>query len=82
MSCSLCRLPFTPSTHSVCPRWPPPGVLTEKQVAYMKHAVGMADYIFGLVADLVYLGGFDLHACVDYFTVSTLTFFSACLLRR
>ena len=82
MSCSLCRLPFTPSTHSVCPRWPPPGVLTEKQVVYMKYAVGMAEHIFGLVVDLVYLGGFDPHACVDYFTVSTLTFFSACLLPR
>ncbi|RDX57411.1 hypothetical protein OH76DRAFT_1413847 [Lentinus brumalis] len=53
MSCSLCRLPFTPSSHSVDPRWPPPGVLSEKQVLYMKHAFGMGQHVFGLAVDLV-----------------------------
>ncbi|RPD59973.1 hypothetical protein L226DRAFT_570993 [Lentinus tigrinus ALCF2SS1-7] len=53
MSCSLCRLPFTPSTHSVAPRWPPQGVLTDKQLLYMKHAFGVGQYVFGLAVDLV-----------------------------
>ncbi|KAI0714333.1 hypothetical protein C8T65DRAFT_644743 [Cerioporus squamosus] len=53
MSCSLCRLPFTPSTHSVAPRWPPPGVLSDKQVLYMKHGFGMGQHVFGLAVDLV-----------------------------
>ncbi|EJF64513.1 hypothetical protein DICSQDRAFT_178172 [Dichomitus squalens LYAD-421 SS1] len=55
MSCSLCRLPFTPSARSVRPRWPPEGMLSEKQLQYMKHAVGMGQYLVGLVVNLVHL---------------------------
>ncbi|KAI0714332.1 hypothetical protein C8T65DRAFT_644738 [Cerioporus squamosus] len=53
MSCSLCRLPYTPGAASVRPRWPPPGVLSDKQVLYLKHAFGMGQYVFGLAVDLV-----------------------------
>ncbi|KAI1797218.1 hypothetical protein LXA43DRAFT_969220 [Ganoderma leucocontextum] len=55
MSCSLCRLPFTPSPSSISPRWPPDGVLSDKQLQYMKHAVGMGQYLAGLVVNLVHL---------------------------
>ncbi|TFK82070.1 hypothetical protein K466DRAFT_655877 [Polyporus arcularius HHB13444] len=53
MSCSLCRLPYTPSTISVAPRWPPPGVLSEKQVLYLKHAFGAGQYVVGLALEMV-----------------------------
>ncbi|PIL35670.1 hypothetical protein GSI_02400 [Ganoderma sinense ZZ0214-1] len=55
MSCSLCRLPFTPSPSSMAPRWPPDGILSDKQLQYMKHAVGMGQYLVGLVVNLVHL---------------------------
>ncbi len=56
MSCSLCRLPFTPSDASIKPRYPPKNVLSEKQILHMKHAVGIGQYVIGLVIDMVYLG--------------------------
>ncbi|RPD59972.1 hypothetical protein L226DRAFT_534915 [Lentinus tigrinus ALCF2SS1-7] len=55
MSCSLCRLPFTVSSSSISPQPPPPGILTEKQFLYMKHAVGMGEHTPGLVVDMVNL---------------------------
>ena len=63
MSCSLCRLPFTPSNHSVAPRWPPRGVLTDKQLFYMKHAFGMGQYVIGLAVDLVNMGKSGTSLC-------------------
>ncbi|KAI0749405.1 hypothetical protein C8Q80DRAFT_1161847 [Daedaleopsis nitida] len=55
MSCSLCRLPFTPSSISVRPRPIPESALTDKQKLHMKHAICVGLYIMGLVADMVYL---------------------------
>ncbi|KAH9945384.1 uncharacterized protein BXZ73DRAFT_96373 [Epithele typhae] len=48
MSCSLCRLPFTPSPVSISPRWPPNGTLTPAQLDYLKFATS-----FGTTPGLV-----------------------------
>ena len=40
----------------MAPRWPPDGMLSNKQLQYMKHAVGMGQYLLGLVVNLVHLG--------------------------
>ena len=62
MACSLCRLPFTPSSLSNSPRWPPPDVLSQEQLRYMKYATAIGPYIPGLVADLVFMGRLE-NAC-------------------
>ncbi|KAI0760671.1 hypothetical protein C8Q74DRAFT_1338695 [Fomes fomentarius] len=51
MSCSLCRLPFTPSDQSYTHCFPPKNVLSEKQILYMNNAVGMG-YIIGLAMNM------------------------------
>lgn len=45
MSCSLCRLPFTPSDQAHTDRFPPKNVLSEKQILYMNHAIGMGHLV-------------------------------------
>ncbi|KAI0749404.1 hypothetical protein C8Q80DRAFT_1269288 [Daedaleopsis nitida] len=57
MSCSLCRLPFTPGRTSLFPRVIPEGMLTHTQKLYMQHALGVSPDITGLVLDLEWLGG-------------------------
>lgn len=56
MSCSICRLPFTPFKSSVDPRPPPPGILNKYQNAYYQKAVGIGENIMGMVMDFHYTG--------------------------
>ena len=54
------------------PRWPPEGMLSDKQLQYMKHAVGMGQYLVGLVVNLVHLGTFlDRHDITRLLALTT-----------
>ncbi|KAI0926067.1 hypothetical protein AcV5_008631 [Taiwanofungus camphoratus] len=55
MSCSLCRLPFTPSPRSTQPHLPPPGALTDKQHNYFQWAVAMGIMVPGACTTFEYL---------------------------
>ncbi|THH13053.1 hypothetical protein EW146_g7133 [Bondarzewia mesenterica] len=56
MSCSVCRLPFTPNEEqSVNPHPPPAGILTPTQLNYHMNAVAWGSKVVGLVVDFHYL---------------------------
>ncbi|OBZ72250.1 hypothetical protein A0H81_07921 [Grifola frondosa] len=55
MSCSLCRVPFTPSSRSVNPHPPPSGILTDKQYNYLQFCTAIGSTVPGLVTDLTWL---------------------------
>ncbi|KDQ57099.1 hypothetical protein JAAARDRAFT_207439 [Jaapia argillacea MUCL 33604] len=50
MSCSICRLPFTPGPGAMFPRPIPEGVLTPKQFNYFQWATGISDRLMGVVS--------------------------------
>lgn len=60
MSCSLCRLPFTPDIQSVAPYPPPPGIMTEKQFKYFTKAIGFGERVPSNVLRCEYLGKLPL----------------------
>ncbi|KAH9939511.1 hypothetical protein B0H21DRAFT_698339 [Amylocystis lapponica] len=55
MSCSLCRLPFTPCAISVDPHPPPAGTLTSKQYKYFMYSVGFGKMVPGMLIQFEYL---------------------------
>ncbi|KAL6305534.1 hypothetical protein BKA93DRAFT_731076 [Sparassis latifolia] len=55
MSCSLCRLPFTPGPTSVYPHPPLPGILNEKLYNYFRWGVAMGSWVPGAVTNLEWL---------------------------
>lgn len=58
MSCSLCRLPFTPGAVSADPHPPPEGILTPAQQKYMVKAVIWGTFVAGLLRHDEWVGAF------------------------
>ncbi|KAH9948707.1 hypothetical protein B0H21DRAFT_223608 [Amylocystis lapponica] len=56
MSCSLCRLPFTPCATATDPHPPPEGTLTAKQYMYFVWAIGIGTLVPGSLTKFEYRG--------------------------